>query len=152
MKYGWSLCVTLLCGCSTLKTASLHDARILDQGKWEFTEETSVTASISKAVLRQAERDNPNVGPIVDSVRDTLPDSRIGGLLSEIGIARGMSGGWEWNAALGASFGGTMLEAGLKKRIAMPAPPRRPSPTISRTRPIPRSRSPPPTGTYPSTA
>jgi hypothetical protein len=117
MKYGWALCVTLLCGCSNLKTAGMRDARVLDRGKWEFTLESSSTASVSRAVLRAAERENPDVSPIVDSSRKDIPATGMGGLMFVLGMGRGMAGGWEWNAALGFPPGGSLLDAGLKKRV-----------------------------------
>lgn len=117
MKHGWALCVALFCGCSSLKSAGMRDARVLDQGKWEFTEETSSTASIPNAVLRRAARENPDAGPIMDSFPDSILYSRGSGIISGIGIARGMAGGWEWNAAMGGFIESAMLEAGLKKRV-----------------------------------
>lgn len=117
MKHGWALCVTLFCGCSSIKTAGMRDARVLQQGKWEFTYENSTTASIPDAVLRRAARENPHVGPIIDSFPDSTLYALPSGFMAGFGIARGLAGGWEWNAAMGGFIESSMLEAGLKKRV-----------------------------------
>ena len=64
MKYGWVFCAALLCGCSNLKTAGLRDARVLDRGKWEFTQEAAFRASTTRSDERAlATVSFPDVAP-----------------------------------------------------------------------------------------
>jgi hypothetical protein len=111
---------TLACGCSTLKTASLRDARLLKQGESEITGELSPTLSIERATWRLASREDATVRAIYDSLRDSIGPGRNGMPVFGFGFAHGLAGGWELSAGLGSGVipsGAVLAEAGLKKRL-----------------------------------
>jgi hypothetical protein len=107
------------CGCSTLKTTSLRDARLLKHGQSEITGEIASTASLGRSILVLGRIDNPRVRPLYDSL-DFAPPGKSDMPVLAMGFSHGLAHGFEYHLGLGTTLvpGGAMLaDLAVKKRL-----------------------------------
>ena len=115
-----TLAACLACGCTTLKMASLHDARVLKEGDFAISLQGASAASVQRALLVAGHGQDSILALAHDSSDyshsyDAGADPMVG-----INFARGMGGGWELNGGVDVSPlgpGCVMVDLGLKKRL-----------------------------------
>lgn len=119
-----SVCLFWLSGCSTIKVASLRDARVLPRGEQEFSLEFSGTGRLETLVADRARDGQPEVGLLADTLGFTGADrGSADGEAVQAGFsyARGFGDGWEAHGGLIVPVlrtGPYLGDLGLKKRLA----------------------------------
>src|SRR6185295_15993117 len=81
-----------LFACSTLKTSSLRDARVLKRGKWEIGAEMASAANMEMNTLDLAKGGSANARKLLDSngyIQDSADEPLIG-LTYSRGIGHGL--------------------------------------------------------------
>lgn len=125
MRPAFIAAAALACaGCSTVKVASLRDARVLPAGEQEFSLEASTTGPLQEAIGSRARASHPEVAKLSDTLGFTGPDRGTGE--SEPGhagfsYARGLGNGWEAHGGLNLPVlraGSYLGDVGVKKRLA----------------------------------
>lgn len=110
----------LLCACSSLKTASLRDARILKPGASEVAAELSASGPIERATLKLAARHYPDLKALCDSLDVQRPAGKTDLPLFGAYFSHGLGHGLEFNVGASTSLtpgGALLVDAGLKKRL-----------------------------------